>query len=65
MKNEVFKLEAIVEQQQLDDELMAMVMGGVCSTGECSPKLDCNTNCNCMYKGSTCCHAGSGNYVHL
>lgn len=65
MRNEVFKLEAIVEQDQLNDELMAMVMGGAGSTGGCLRKVDCFENCVCKFKGATCCHAGSGNKVQL
>lgn len=65
MKNDVFKLEAIVAQEQFNDELMALVMGGVCSTGGCSPKLECGTKCGCMYKVVGCCYAGTGNKAHL
>ena len=43
MKKEIFKINAIVEQDPLNDNLMSMVMGGAGGGSGCNPK---QTHCS-------------------
>lgn len=48
MNKEIFKLNAIVEQDPLDDNLMSMVMGGAGGSIECNPKYNCCLAVDCF-----------------
>ena len=51
MNKNLFKIDAIVENDRLSDNLMSMVMGGTSGEMGCSPQIVCpELGCTCKFK---------------